>query len=74
MYVGMSMRIAKGACRCNFTALLAPGSGEGADNRVASVHLRTLLCGTEQSAQGACANRIRLIFRTCSPHVPVLQG
>jgi hypothetical protein len=51
--VGMSMRVAKGTVPCNFTGLLATGFGKEADNRVAGVRLRTLLCGTEQSAQGA---------------------
>jgi len=46
------MRIAKGTFRCNFTDLCAPAFGEETDNRVAGVRLRTLLCGTEQSAQG----------------------
>jgi hypothetical protein len=50
--VGMSMRIAKGTFHCNFTDLCAPAFGAETDNRVAGVRLRTLLCGTEQSAQG----------------------
>lgn len=51
--VGMSMRVAKGAVRCNFTDLFVLGLGEEAKSGGAGVRLRTLLCATEQSAQGA---------------------
>jgi hypothetical protein len=51
--VEMSMRIAKGTVRRNFTDLLTPALIKESDNRVESVRLRTLLCGTEQSAHGA---------------------